>query len=190
LLSVDEAIKSDLKITYKDKIVEQVHLIIVTIQNSGKAPLKKIDFDRQISLVFNKDASILSAEISSTKPDSLEVQTSIEGQQVLLEPCLMNAGDLITLKIIVTKYDGTFSIKGRLVGVKEIKEFGSRSLASIIWNTAFTILGIIIMAIAGIESSYLNFLFGLATGILIICTGFNFYNQVSFFRKRKQLIRQ
>jgi hypothetical protein len=132
LLKVDRAIKDDMQILYKGRPVEQGYLILIKIINSGSSPIRKDDFERPISIKFNKEASILSAEIANTDPEELEASASYNVRNMTLEPCLMNKGDSITLRFIVNKLRGDISIDGRIVGVKRIKKIVENRYESLI----------------------------------------------------------
>ena len=58
LLSVEEDIKKDLQISYKGKPVEQVHLVMIKILNSGSLPIPSKDYEQPITISFGKQAKI------------------------------------------------------------------------------------------------------------------------------------
>jgi len=70
-------------------------------------------------------------------------------QKVVLNPILMNGGDSITLKMLVSKLNGDLKVDGRIVGVKEIKELGGTHFPT--WVGLLT--ASIIAGIAGFVSS-------------------------------------
>jgi len=133
LLSMAEEIKDKLQVLYEGKIVRQVHLIIVKIMNSGKVPIVSADFVHPINLDFG-GARILTAEISKTSPHDLEVSISLVDNNVVLNPTLLNEGDAITLKMLVTEFRGQVVVKGRIVGVKEIRAFVARPSRWLRWT--------------------------------------------------------
>lgn len=118
---VREDIKRDLKISYKDKPIEKLHLIIVRILNEGNMQIESKDYDRPISFSFGKEGQILTAEIVKTYPDSLHPSLKIEERKVELEKTLLNGGDLIVLKMLVDKFN-KIEVDWRIAGVKQILE--------------------------------------------------------------------
>jgi len=144
LLSIEEEIKGVLKILYEGEPVQQVHLIVTTIMNSGNTPILVNEYERPISLGFGEEAQILTAEIAKTQPDSLRASTSIEDDKVTLQPTLLNGGDSITLKMLVSKFDGEITVDGRIVGVKEIQE----SRESVVKIFGLSVIGFV-MTMAG-----------------------------------------
>jgi hypothetical protein len=114
-----EEVGGKLKILYDDKIVEKVYLIVVRIANSGNAPIRSDEYERPISLCFGENAQVLTAEVSETNPKSLQPTLTIENTQVVLKPILLNSGDSITIKALVSQYGGQLSVDARIVGVKK-----------------------------------------------------------------------
>ena len=127
LLSVKNEIKSELQILYRGKTVEQVHLIVLKIINTGNMPILSKDYEHPISLSFGEEAKILTAEITEKNPDSLRPSARIEEKGVVLTPILLNSEDSVTLKMLVTRFS-KFTVYGRIAGVKEIKEVEKRML--------------------------------------------------------------
>jgi len=125
LLSVKEEIKSNLQILYKSKPVQQVHLVLVRIFNSGNMPIPTKDYEQPISLSFGEQSKILTAEIAEKEPGNLPASIARGETGIILEPTLLNRADSVTLKMLVNEYDD-ITIDGRVVGVKEIKQSSSR----------------------------------------------------------------
>jgi hypothetical protein len=128
LLSVKAEIKRDLQILYKGKPIEQVHLIIIKVINSGNVPVIAKDFERPFSLIFGEEAQVLTAEVVKTVPDVLRPSIKFEARKVVLDPILLNGGDSITLKLLVSRLSCGFSVDARIVGVREIKELGGKRI--------------------------------------------------------------
>jgi len=122
LLSVEEDIKKDLQISYKGKPVEQVHLVMIKILNSGSLPIPSKDYEQPITLSFGNQTKILTAEIAETNPDSLEASIDASDRHAILVPALLNQKDFITIKMLVTKYRSEPNVSGRIIGVKEIRK--------------------------------------------------------------------
>jgi hypothetical protein len=141
LLSIDKEIKENLEVLYNGKQVQDVQLIIAKIINTGNVPIKSIDYERPINFNFGENARILTAEVTETSPDSLKASANVEGKKVILPPTLMNNRDWITLKILVNQYDGPISVDGRIVGVKEIKDYTETYKSRIIWPIISAFMG-------------------------------------------------
>lgn len=153
LLSMAEEIKDELQIMYKGKMVRQVHLVIVKIMNSGKIPIVSTDFVRPININLGESAQILVAEIAKTSPESLEASVRVDDGKAVLEQTLLNAGDTMTLRMLVTEFGGEVKVEGRIIGVKAIDEHKVQSRRLDVLGT----IGIVIQyaGIIGIVSSTL-----------------------------------
>jgi len=123
LLSMEEEVKGKLKILFEDEPVQKVHLIVAKVINSGNLSILPTDYQRPVSFGFDNEARVLTAEVIETNPDSLEASIGIEGKKVVFEPTLLNEKDSITLKMLVSQFDGQVTVDGRIVGVKDIRKF-------------------------------------------------------------------
>lgn len=128
LVKIKEDIKGRLQVLFDEKPVENIYLIIINFINSGNLPIKSADYESPVNLNFNEDVQLLTAEVIDTNPKTLEVSAKIEGTKVLLKPTLLNENDSITIKVLVNQFDGNFSVGGRIIGVKEIRELTERKL--------------------------------------------------------------
>lgn len=122
LLSMEEEVQGKLQILFDDKLVQGVHLVAVRIINSGNVPIVSADYERPVNLSFGENTQILTAEVSETNPEILRATAAIEDTKVVLAPVLLNSEDSITLKILVSQFDGQISVDGRIVGVKGIRK--------------------------------------------------------------------
>lgn len=131
ILSMNEEVKGKLEIRFSGEPVQQVHLILIKITNSGNVPIVATDYERQVNLSFGEKAKILTVDIVETTPESLQVavQKTIEGskEKALLPPILMNQGDSFTFKLLVSSFAKPITIDGRIVGVKEIAKASKSS---------------------------------------------------------------
>lgn len=128
LVKIKEDIKGRLQVLFDEKPVENIYLIIFKFINSGNLPIKSADYESPVNLNFNEDVQLLTAEVIDTNPKTLEASAKIEGTKVLLKPTLLNENDSITIKVLVNQFDGNFSVGGRIIGVKEIRELTERKL--------------------------------------------------------------
>lgn len=132
LLSNEEEVKGKLQILFEDQPVQQVHLIVMRISNSGDVPILATDYERPVTFSFGEESKILTVEVVETEPDSLHALARIEDDRVALEPTLLNQGDVITLKMLISKFGGEVAVDGRIIGVKEISESSESVLSRFI----------------------------------------------------------
>jgi len=156
LLSMEEEVKGKLKILFEDEPVQKVHLIVAKIINAGNLPILPTDYQRPLSFGFDNEARVLTAEVIETNPDSLEASIGIEGKKVAFEPTLLNEKDSITLKMLVSQFDGKVTVDGRIIGVKDIRKFTEWPvyffLASVIG------FGLALISLIGIGLSAIGFI--------------------------------
>jgi hypothetical protein len=152
LLSIEEGIRSHVQITFDGKPVEQVHLVVVKITNSGNVPIEKKDYDHPIYINLGKDAKILTAEVAEKYPENLEVSTSIVDKNVVLEPALLSEDEFITLIMMATNFDKV-TFDSRIVGVKGIQEVTMMKEKRLAF---WAIFGILIEAFGAITATLIS----------------------------------
>jgi hypothetical protein len=127
LLSVSDELRDNLKILYNDKPVEDVRLCEFGIKNIGNVPILPTDFIRPVELFLGAKSHVLTADVLSTTPPDLGAkiqwwsgkQTIEAATSVVIAPLLLNQGDAVSIKCLVTGSE-VFDVRGRIVGVKEI----------------------------------------------------------------------
>jgi len=172
LLSLSEEVKGILQILYKGKLVDQVHLIRLRLLNSGNTPIQSSDFEKPVSIDFGNKAKILSASILKTDPENLTPSLKIKKNSVVLSPLLMNKGDTINIKILVSRFEEVIQLDGRIVGVKNIKEVEEEKT----YHTLLLLLSLIVITY-GFFQFFLIFLSGVYSdqflfGTIFIVVGY------------------
>ena len=145
LLSAAEEIAGKLQILFQGKAVQSVYLLVIKISNTGNVPITSSDYERPISIYFGKKAHILSGEISESDPQTIDAKIEVRDQSILIEPVLLNSGDSITIKALVSNYYGKLYVDGRIIGIKNIspkKDSGS------VWGAILMMLGWVLVTIA------------------------------------------
>ncbi len=128
LLTLNEELNEKVQILYDGKVIKDVYLIILKIRNNGNSAILEKDFIKPIQINFSDKTQILSAEIIRTIPSNLNVEISLRTNQIGLAPVLLNSGDSISLKLLLTGHDGVMHLNGRIVGVREIKKSTSPTI--------------------------------------------------------------
>jgi hypothetical protein len=129
LLSVNEEVKGEVKILYKDKAVSNVRLIILKIWNSGGTPILPQEYIDPIKFEFEENEEILDADVLETVPsniiDKVRSSMKLDMKSVTFEPLLLNSKDSITFKVLLTqsKLIKKIDVSGRIVGVNLILNF-------------------------------------------------------------------
>ena len=148
LVTKEEEIKGSLQIVFEGKPVEDVRLLEIKVINSGNAPIVSSDYERPVSLFFGDQARILTATVSETFPQSLQATVESKGQAVVLSPVLLNGGDSITLKMLISHLGRDIKVDSRIAGVKEIHESDrgrARFIVLILMGLVFTGVGIFLL---------------------------------------------
>jgi hypothetical protein len=142
-LSREEEIKGKLQILFEGTPIENVHLIEIKILNSGNVPITSTDYERAVNFRFGDKAHILTAEVTDTTPKELRATANIQTGNVVLTPILLNNGDSITFRMLVSQFHGEILVDGRIIGVKEIKQ----SRDKIVQYFVITVIGMVMMLI-------------------------------------------
>lgn len=122
VVSVEERVADKVRIFFDDEQVEDVHLVVMEIWNSGNQPILETDFDRDVSFNFGEDALILSSSVVAVEPRGLKPSFNLMGSSARLSPLLLNDGDKMTVNFLVSNWDSdALDIDGRITGVKDIK---------------------------------------------------------------------
>jgi len=120
VLSVHDEVKGRIQILFDGTPASDVCLIKIKVKNSGGEPIRVNDFDRALRFQWENSARILLAEVVRTRPLNLRPAVSAGVSEFVLEPLLLNRGDWIEIKALVSQ-GGLFSVDGRVVGITEVK---------------------------------------------------------------------
>lgn len=102
--------------------VQNIYLLILKLINSGNFPITATDFEGPIKIQFDKDNEVLSAEVTEKNPLNLDPKLKAIRDGLALDPLLLNSGDYIIIKALLTSYSGEIQINGRIAGVKDIQK--------------------------------------------------------------------
>jgi len=142
ILSTAEEIAGQLQILFGGEPVQGVYLFVIKLLNAGNVPIVSSDYERQVRLNFGEDARVLTAEVSDVEPTGLEIEITIQDSFILLNPVLLNSGDVIVVKALVSNYKDQFTVDGRIVGVKSITPQKDTSDK---WGLIFMFVGTILL---------------------------------------------
>lgn len=149
ILSHSEELEGKLKILFEGEQVNQVHLIVIQLTNTGNIPIISKDYEREISIKFLEDSRILSAQISDTFPSNLGATLSYNLENIKLQPVLLNRGDSITIKTLVSQFAKGIVFDGRIVGIQSIEKMKDTSSVSyflMIFGFCLIVISIILIS--------------------------------------------
>ena len=122
LLSSKSGLENRIQILFDDKFVRNVYLFVLRISNGGNVPILATDFVEPLQFSFGKNAEILEMEIVENNPTSLKPKFQIDTNSITLQPLLLNSGDSITLKLLLSKPETYFEPSARIIGVNKVKK--------------------------------------------------------------------
>jgi hypothetical protein len=111
---------SKLTLTFEGKPVYNVFVVTVRIRNSGRMPIRREDFEKELFVEFQADNVLSINVMSACKPADLRVDVQLERQRFgSIVPLLLNQDDEISLLSVVSGFRG-IEIHGRIAGVGSI----------------------------------------------------------------------
>ena len=115
VLSIREELDGKIELLYERIPVQNVHLIIVKIYNSGNISIRPEDYDEKhpITILLNEESEILSEEIVKMYPNNLDVIIKSNKNQLILEPFLLNKKEWVTVKMLVSGFKDDIEIENR-----------------------------------------------------------------------------
>lgn len=144
LLYEEEIIERSIKgigkiqVSYKKEELKDLWIVGIHFINNGNRYIEKEDFEKPITIIFPKKTKIISVTKSLLKPQNLDLRVSINRNDVILEPFLLNHGDAFVIKIALTRYS-TKKLKinarikglGKLTNIKLKSDFTIYKIAAI-----------------------------------------------------------
>ncbi len=126
LVEVNQNIVKDISITYKDQPASNLTLVDLKLSNSGNQPIKTDDYIEPIRIVFPRGTKILEASILDSNPSNIGLKISIENEDVLLSPVLLNENETVTFRLLVIDLPlsspiQAFTVNARIVGISQVK---------------------------------------------------------------------
>ncbi len=120
LLSSNEQAGDKLQLLFNKKLVRDVHVIVMETMNSGNVPIRPLDFERPLSFHFGDHAQVLLAEVVRTKPLTLKPDLKNGKSSITLAPTLLNGGDCIRIKVLVSQFENQIIPDCRIEGISQV----------------------------------------------------------------------
>lgn len=126
-----------------NETVDNVYLILIKLQNTGKVSIKGSDFEKPISINFDK-ASILEFKIYEKFPDNLNPKLTLFENNIEIEPLLLNSKEWFIIKILVADYFNKLKFDARINGISIIKDLKiKKSNLSFLANSIIALFGVV-----------------------------------------------
>ena len=123
VISLEKQFSEGIEIKYRSTSISSLHVLDISVKNSGNRSIQRSDFDSPLSLVFA--GTILSpTQVISVRPSSLPVRVVQQSPESLsVEPLLLNSGDSFTIRTYLIDQKSQrdpVRVNGRISGIKDI----------------------------------------------------------------------
>jgi hypothetical protein len=152
LLTQSEELLGRVTVLFDSKEVRDICLWVVKIENHGNVPISVEDFQSSLQLRFKDPATVLSTAVIGQNPRDLGAVVRGEASACELIPTLLNPGDFVVIKTLVSNSVDDLEVSARIRGVSKIQNFaplGGAFPRKVLWSIA-VLLCVVVM----------NFLFG------------------------------
>ena len=127
LLTVEETIRDNLQILYDHTPVRNVRLLEVMIQNSGNVPVLARDYEAPVCIHFGHEAKVLTTTVTDSVPTALRASVCAVADEVRLSPVLLNRGDMLIVRTLVSDANGDLRVEGHIAGVKRLTDLAEKN---------------------------------------------------------------
>jgi hypothetical protein len=186
LVFIDPSAKGKVSILFEGEPVEGVRLAEFGVKNAGEVEILGSDFFTPLSFVFETGTNILSVEVSQKVPHDLPVAfevksglgESTEAPSINVAPLLLNPGDEINFKCLLTK-SHDLVVSARIAGVRRIEPM--REVDRIRFSTGWITFGFV-SGVAAYTALYAVEPDPQSIAILIAVSAMVFITERLFFR--------
>ncbi len=131
LMTMREELEGRLEIRFDGEQVSNLHILEFKLFNSGNVPIASTDYERKLEFDCGDEANVLSAEVTETVPADLNATIALVDNKIVCEPLLLNSKDSVSIKALISDYDGGLTSRARIIGVKTIKRGSPGQAASL-----------------------------------------------------------
>lgn len=124
-LTIADELSSRVTVQLDGKSVQNLHLLVFGLKNSGKRAIAPSDFQSQLTISF-PDGKIISAGIASQLPTNLGGQLLISESQIQLAPFLVNPNDQILIQVLLSATKPTWVVDVRILDISSLVPINSK----------------------------------------------------------------
>lgn len=121
LLSFSRELKGRVEVTVDGKPVEDVHLLVIGVKNSGNTPILQSDFLYVPSIRAATGTIFLSVEASTLTPSNLGLDLFFYPEKIEFNPILLNPGDYFSVQVLASSQDPEVSPDFRIIGSSNVE---------------------------------------------------------------------
>jgi hypothetical protein len=130
------------KVLYDNISISDPYLIIMRIINTGNKPITPDDFKTPVKVQFADSCKVVFAEVVESKPPDLAPELVVGDHDAQLKSSLFNPGDWVSVKLVVDGYPEERTVTGRVVGVRELRQYHPREISPLITSGLGLLLGL------------------------------------------------
>lgn len=120
-LDENDPVSSQIKLSFKGKDISKGTFITLLLKNTGKIPIKKEDFDTPIK-IETSGGNVLASQLVDSYPAGINLQLSQSGGQTIIQPLLINPGDIFILKLFSDNDIKVQGVSARILGISNISK--------------------------------------------------------------------
>jgi len=147
LLNLSSTIQDEIEVSFSGKKVTDLSAINIEIKNAGNTPIRKEDFEREISIDFGKDSKVLKLSIKYAFPLNLAPIIETKEQIIKISPLLLNQGDYFALEAIISNSSSEPQFDARIAGIKKASQIITKQISGTFLSNAILIITICILLI-------------------------------------------
>lgn len=128
VVNVHQGVEDRISVLYDDKAVTDVRLLDLRVENTGTVAITADAFEAPLSIPLGEGARVLNQpNVGKTVPPDLQPHVSVDGQDLVIAPLLLNAGDSFEVTALVSQLSDGNCLRARIAGVPRLIDTGTES---------------------------------------------------------------
>lgn len=122
--AIADELTSRVTLQLDGKTVQNIHLMLFALKNSGKCAISPSDYERKLSISF-PEGQVVSADISTQLPPNLGGKIQSSESCIELSPLLLNSGDYLLIQVLVSAINPKWEVDVRVRDVPNLKSINT-----------------------------------------------------------------
>jgi len=130
VVNVHREVEDRISVFYDKERVADARLLDLRVTNTGNVDISATDFEEPLSVALGTSARVLNRpRVGKTVPPELRPQVSVDRQDLVIAPLLLNAGDSFEVTVLVSEltHGDRLSLSARVAGVPKLINSGTES---------------------------------------------------------------
>jgi len=162
VVNVHRGVEDRISVLYDNERVTDVRLLDLRVENTGNVAITAGAFEAPMSIPLGDTARVLNQpNVGKTVPPELQPHVSVDGQDLVIAPLLLNAGDSFELTVLVSQLSDGNSLKARIAGVLRLIDTGTESSKRRLINATSAAAYLGLSALAGVVGASFSLVVGL-----------------------------